>query len=191
MNVVVINLARRPDRLRAFTNRWQATNLDLDFEVFDAVDTGTPAGCLASHIKVLSSFPGPLLVLEDDACFGPEFTPFVEPPRDWRIAWLGGQHLTPPMPVDDMWVRPTYLLRTHAYLVHHPAEVAAWLIATDPPRITPYLAQMPIQQYALKYFTVGQRAEVSDIDGKVRERDEFFQWPYGRYAALKEIQSRR
>ncbi len=178
LNVAVITLARRPERLAAFDARWRSAGHGLGYTVHLGVDTGTAAGCLASHLQVLSSYTTPVLVLEDDACFAPEFDPYVEPPHDWHIAWLGGQHRLPPIAVNDRWTRPRYLVRTHAYIARHPAVIAAWLYAANPPRIDPFLAALPVQQYALKQFTVGQTAGVSDIDGRVRESDEFWNRPF-------------
>ena len=178
LSVAVINLARRPDRLTSFHERWTRSGHGLPYTVHTGVDTGTAQGCLASHLQVLSSYTTPVLVLEDDAVFAADFDPFVEPPGDWRIAWLGGQHRMPPIPVNDRWVRPRYLVRTHAYIARHPAEIGAWLYTANPPRIDPFLAALPVQQYALKTFTVGQRAGVSDIGGRTRVVDEFWNRPF-------------
>lgn len=181
LSVAVINLQRRPERLKAFDRRWRKAGHGLPYDVHDAVDTGDAAGCLASHLQVLSRYTRPVLVLEDDAIFAPAFDPFVTPPGDWWLAWLGGQHRIAPIPVNDRWVRPRYLVRTHAYIARHPAEIGAWLYAANPPRIDPFLAALPIQQYALRTFTVGQAAGTSDIDGRTRNDDEFWNQPFARW----------
>ncbi len=147
LNIAVINLRRRPDRLASFMARWKATgHTAYPLVVHEAVDTGGSEGCLASHIEVLSAYAGPLLVLEDDACFTVNFTPEVNPPGDWEIAWLGGQHCWPPVDVDDTWVKPRYFMRTHGYLVRHPRQIADYLSTANLSAIDPHIAMLPIPQ---------------------------------------------
>lgn len=197
LTVTVINLARRPDRLAGFLSRWRYAAPSLAVTVHQAADRPGqidgqqwPPGhadceqrcwtrpadvaCLASHLGVLDTYSGPLLVLEDDACFAEDFTLDLHPPPDWDVLWLGGQHLAAPTPVDRTWVRPTYLVRTHAYLVRQPAALAAAARAGRIPRMDPYLSHLPGNQYALARHTVGQAAGRSDI-GASRAADEFWQ----------------
>lgn len=107
---VVINLARRTDRLAAFQQRWQVLpgSAGVPLDVFTAIDTGSDLGCLRSHQAVLSAAAAaafdataPLLVLEDDAVFAEQLvlSHLPEPPAGWELAWLGGRHFAPPLPL--------------------------------------------------------------------------------------------
>lgn len=179
LTAVVINLVSRPDRLASFTARWNAANTGRPFHVQPAVaHTNGAIGCLASHLAVLQDHPGPLLVLEDDAVFADNFTLDLPAPPDWQVLWLGGQHRMPPHVYDDTWFRPRYFVRTHAYIVREPAALAARFRAGGWARIDPFLAQIPVAQYALRVHTVGQSAGRSDIDQQLRERDQYWTWPH-------------
>jgi hypothetical protein len=175
LRAVVITLRRRPDRLAAFREKWDRLQLGVPLSTFFAVDGGTgggDAGCKRSHHAVLSRHPGPLLVLEDDACFAPEFTLDLDPPGDWEILWLGAQHHIAPDPVDTVWARPRYQVRTHAYIARDPKRLAAFL--PEMPRLDPYMAQVQMSQYVLRRHTVGQSAGRSDIDQRTRSSDEYW-----------------
>ncbi len=172
LSVAVINLDRRPDRWAAITARWAATGQTLPLRRVSAVDTGTDDGCLASHRRALSLHDGPVLVLEDDACFAPWFTLDLPLPAAWDVLWLGGQHHRRPVPVDDVWARPRYMVRTHAYIARRPAHLAALMAAV--PRMDPHVSMLPLNQFVLYTHAVGQAADVSDIDGRTRERDQYW-----------------
>lgn len=173
MHAVVINLPDRPDRLTAFLHRWHATPATHVPLTVTAGIPGGDDGCLAAHRAALHERTGPLLVLEDDACFTADFTPYLNPPAGWDIAWLGGQHRIRPRPHDDTWLVPTRLVRTHAYLVRHPHAIAALLAGA--PRMDPWLStQDTLTQFVLRKPTVGQCAGISDIDGTVRIHDEYW-----------------
>lgn len=179
-NIAVINLTRRYDRLAAFMQQAQPVLAGIGTPVTAWAAADDPyepdRGCLLSHTRLLSTMDGPLLVLEDDACFAPDFTLDLDPPHDWDILWLGGQHRLAPRPHNAAWVVPTYMVRTHAYIARDPADIAARLIGV--PRLDPYMSTLPVMQYVLKYHTVGQAAGVSDIDGRVRDHDEYWQLRY-------------
>ncbi len=177
VNAVVINLDRRPDRLAAITARWEALDTGVPLQRFPAIDGGD-AGCLASHLAVLSGHEGPLLVLEDDAVFAEHFTLDLTPPQHWDVLWLGGQHRLMPHAHDRTWVRPRYLLRTHAYIARDPGALAECARVRQIPRADPYLSQLPGNQYALARPSVGQAADRSDISGRTREAAQF--WPLRR-----------
>lgn len=140
--IPVVNLARRPERWTAFTDRL-ATVKDWPFrmpERYEAVDgsiVGAPLwlkagpgawGCAQSHLQILQTAMHRgyqrILVLEDDAVFCPDFTArafqYIEAlPANWHQAYFGGQHLRTkvrePKPVNSFVVRPFNVNRTHAY----------------------------------------------------------------------------
>jgi GR25 family glycosyltransferase involved in LPS biosynthesis len=69
----VINLKRRPDRLVSIKN--QMEYVGWEFEIFDAVDTGSYMGCTLSHLGVLTIAKEKgykkVMVIEDDCFFMP------------------------------------------------------------------------------------------------------------------------
>jgi len=174
LSAVVINLADRPQRLRAFQQRWDAAGAPVPLRRQDAVRGGSDAACTASHLAALSAGSGPLVVFEDDACFAPTFTLDLSPPAGWDVLWLGGQHYLPPAPLDEVWARPRHQLRTHAYIARDPQALAAVIRAARVPRMAPYVAQLPLKQFVLRVHTVGQCAGTSDISGDVRIVDQFW-----------------
>ncbi len=136
--VYVINLKRRPDRLRMFFQRVDAC--DWPFErptIYEAIDgdrVGVPAeftqgggayGCRMSHLRILQDClmqdVDSVLILEDDADFRPDFGEAVQDflaklPSDWEGIMFGGQHHAPPEPTGvEGVVRVRYAQRTHAY----------------------------------------------------------------------------
>jgi len=135
--VVVMNLARRPDRLERFRD----SIVDWPFkkpQVFEAVDglaIGAPAGwdkgpgawgCLLSHLRIVSQAITDgvlsLLVLEDDAFpvenFGSLASEFLHKvPQDWDCLMLGAHHLAKPKPLAPGVVRCVLSNRAHAYAV--------------------------------------------------------------------------
>jgi GR25 family glycosyltransferase involved in LPS biosynthesis len=86
-------------------------------------------GCLLSHSRVvedaLRDGVERLLILEDDVIFhrdaGRMLETFMDQvPDDWDQLFLGGQHLSQPVPVAGapFVVRGTSITRAHAYAVH-------------------------------------------------------------------------
>jgi hypothetical protein len=135
--VCVISLARRPDRLEAFRARCPIGGV----EVVEAVDGkvakhpawwkqgGGAWGCYRSHLKIIeeSLHRGHerVLIFEDDATFCDDFVAktdaFIESlPEGWKQAYLGGQHLKPPVPVPGVEgvVAVKNVNRTHAYAIN-------------------------------------------------------------------------
>jgi hypothetical protein len=164
------------DRLAAFTAGWQqhAEHLELPpLHVLEAVELpDRAAGCLASHRGALAALPGPLLVCEDDAVLAPTFRWPLCAPAGWQILWLGGQHRRRPRPVTAGWVTAAGVVRTHCYIAREPGRVAAGLAGA--PRIDPFIAELPVAQYAQQPFSVGQRAGRSTITGDIRTADTYF-----------------
>lgn len=132
--VVVISLARRPDRLDAFYDGLPSDWPLLVPRVFPAVDglaedrpawwKSTPGawGCYRSHLRLvehcLASDIGRVLVLEDDATFVADFAARVDGldvPEDCQQLYLGGQHLATPERGPPGLVVGRNVNRTHAY----------------------------------------------------------------------------
>ncbi len=140
--VVVINLARRPDRLTRFTAATTAGWPFATAERFAAVDghDGPPPpaawahgagawGCLQSHRAVLDAAiadgVGSLLVLEDDAHPAADLPAragafLAAVPADWQCLMLGAEHLARPTPVAPGVLRCATSIRCHAYAVRGP-----------------------------------------------------------------------
>lgn len=132
--VVVISLARRPDRLAEFLERAAAAWPGQEIRVEVAVDgrehappswwktTPGACGCYLSHKKAvaLALLEGVerLLIFEDDATFVPDFPARLAAlpvPGDADWLYLGGQHLRRFEPVAEGLVRGVNVNRTHAY----------------------------------------------------------------------------
>ena len=137
--VYVINLKRRPDRLRTFFQRLEQYGWPFKEPiVYPAIEgdkVGVPPeftqgggayGCRMSHLRILQDClmddVHSVMILEDDAdlCEGfPEkVAEFLEKvPIDWEGIMLGGQHHAPPIPTTiDGVVRVRYAQRTHCYI---------------------------------------------------------------------------
>jgi hypothetical protein len=199
--VIVINLARRPDRLAHFRSRL----VDWPFKQplrFDAVDgTGVVPpvtwdkgrgawGCLLSHRQVLQDAIGDgvrsLLVLEDDAypaeSFSRRAADFVSNlPEDWDGLMFGAQHLTPPRVVSPGMVRCNLANRAHAYAVRGQFMVTLsqfWQNNTIDHCDIVLASLMPrFKVYSPDPLLIGQDTGVSDISG---QREQLRFWPANR-----------
>src|SRR5690606_34575840 len=65
----------------------------------------------------------PILMLEDDAVFVPDFArrfadAMANVPADFDAVWIGGQHRGRKLPHADGVVRATGIHRTHAWIIH-------------------------------------------------------------------------
>ena len=137
--VYVINLKRRPDRLRAFFKRLEQYGWPFKepivYQAIEGDKVGVPPeftqgggayGCRMSHLRILQDClmedVSSVMILEDDAdlCEGfPEkVAAFLEKvPSDWEGIMLGGQHHAPPIATGiDGVVRVRYAQRTHCYI---------------------------------------------------------------------------
>lgn len=189
--VLVIHLTRRRDRLVNFTARWRAAGLGVPVRIVPATDdqatwpAGTPwhgyprgtYGCWDSHVRALRSATGPVLILEDDAVFSPVFAQALADltlPADWQVCHLGGQHLLPPEPFVPGLVRPTRMLRTHAYLAHYPQVLASGLRARRT-HVDFAFGNLPARRYATDPWLVGQDDSPGDITRRAPNGIEFWQ----------------
>ena len=190
LSVACISLPARADRRAALAARWKATREGHRQVVGVPAFEGGDDGCLRSHLLALDCSLSPVLILEDDACFAPDFTLDLLPPADWDVLWLGGQHRTRPIEHDETWVRPTRMMRTHAYIARDPRALAALMRLHAIPRMDPYVAALPLNQYVLRRHTVGQSAGLSDIDGRTRPVDQYWNGKFPEAFALAARRSR-
>ncbi|HTW95250.1 MAG TPA: hypothetical protein VMD30_10675 [Tepidisphaeraceae bacterium] len=186
--VVVVNLARRPQRMAEF---W--ANLGSDwpfarpqrFAAIDGAEVGVPAewkrgagawGCMLSHRQIMRSAIADgidsILVLEDDAVpvrgFGGLAGHFMRRvPDDWDCLMLGGQHLTAPKPIIEGIVQCVCTHRTHAFAVRRrmmPGLLKFWETVTDDHCDIVLAACMGVfKTYAPDPFLIGQSAGFSDV----------------------------
>jgi hypothetical protein len=200
--VFVVNLDRRSDRWAAFRaglpRDWPFRNPER-FPAIDGQAIKPPTwwcegagawGCYRSHVRILENClvhgVESVLVLEDDAVFGDDFTNQVTTflnhvPQDWEMLYLGGQHLqackTPPRQIDDWVYQPYNVNRTHALaikgkkfmqrLYRHLHEWDDW----EPGHhLDHHLGRLHQDRtcriYTPKCWLVGQAAGHSDIAGR-------------------------
>lgn len=186
--VVVVNLARRPQRLQRF---WAALGPDWPFrhpERFEAVDgqavpvpgewkQGAGAwGCMLSHRQVVRSAIADgldsILILEDDASPIPSFATRVPDflarvPADWDCLMLGGQHLRQPIAIGPGIVQCVGTQRTHAFALRRtmmPGLLKFWeTVTNDHCDIVLSACMRFFKAYAPVPFLIGQDAGFSDI----------------------------
>jgi len=138
----VVNLDRRPDRLKSFLSQVPADWPFVKIERFAAIDGrkcprpthwragGGAWGCRASHLAILQQClqdgVKSVLIFEDDAVFCDGFAGKVAKflrnvPDDWGMIYLGGQHLKAkqhhPQQVNKHTYIPYNVNRTHAFAV--------------------------------------------------------------------------
>jgi hypothetical protein len=194
--VVVISLARRPERLAGFER--ELKDMDWPFawpEVFRAVDGnlvpspetwqsgGGAWGCMQSHRQILERAimdgVDKLLVLEDDACLAPEFAERVGAflttvPADWDQLMLGGQHMTgSAVPWSPGIVRCRNCQRTHAYAIRGKFLKDLYRVWSTRQGHCDHIMgplQAGYNVYAPDPFLIGQDRGKSDISGKVNPR---------------------
>jgi hypothetical protein len=197
--VVVISLARRPDRLAGFYARLAGRFDACPYPATDGQEDRPPAwwkttpgawGCYQSHRAVIDYALAidieSILIFEDDATFVPDFTERLaglEVPADCQMLYLGGQHLTRAEPGPPGLVRGRNVNRTHAYAVFgRPAlELLRDHLRPDPALWTArhhidhhyglLHRRRRIAVYAVSPWLCGQAAGVSDVSGRPeRER---------------------
>jgi hypothetical protein len=188
--VVVINLARRPERLARFWSvlgDWPFARPQR-FEAVDGMAVGIPDGwdkgagawgCMLSHRAVLDSAIqdgiGSLLVLEDDAYpvtgFARLAREFLEQvPTDWDCLMLGAQHLQPPLPINGGVVRCVAANRTHGYAVRGRmmTVLSQFWSQTKNDHCDLVLSSLMrhFKAYAPNPLLIGQDAGQSDVTGR-------------------------
>jgi hypothetical protein len=189
--VVVINLARRPERLARLSSRLEGNwpfAAPRRFEAIDGSSIPMPAtwkkgtgawGCLHSHRAVLDTAiadgVSSLLVLEDDAYPVDDLPAKAEfflwlVPQDWDCLMFGAEHLVPPLPVAPGVVRCLTSIRCHAYAVRGammPMLSVFWK-ANQTDHCDLVLASLMghFKAYAPDPLLIGQDRGQSDITGK-------------------------
>jgi GR25 family glycosyltransferase involved in LPS biosynthesis len=122
--VVVINLARRNDRLASITKELNAHNIEFErFEAIDGQELGISgvAACAMSHRAVIEKYKDcqSIFIFEDDAELKPDFALLwdkfiVNLPDDWQMIYLGCNRIES-NPIADGVARLLQGLSTHAY----------------------------------------------------------------------------
>jgi hypothetical protein len=194
--VVLINLKRRPERLKDFRRRQSNKGWPLARpQVFTAVDgdrVGVPTyyqsgggawGCLRSHVTVLerACLDGVqrLLVMEDDVSWDAGVWRQLEAflrnvPDDWEQLMLGGQDLRPAEPLSEQVYRVTGTERTHCYALRGgaiPSLLYHWYpcnVHLD--WVMGRKWQKDHRVYRPANFLFGQAAGPSDISGWDNQR---------------------
>lgn len=193
--VVVINLKRRPGRLKQFQEGIQECQWPfVEPERFEAIDgeivpvpDGWTAGnggwgCMLSHLRVLEKaiIDGvkSILVFEDDAIPSDDFSDrlprFIsELPTNWDAIWLGGQNFGPANVVSENVLEVKNPHRMHAYALRGKALKDAYqkLVSSKTHcdhTLTPWIGQR-YHVYAPRRPLFGQRDGRSDINGKTQK----------------------
>lgn len=179
-SAIVITTSDRSSKQRvaAFHERWDAIDAskELPLTVFMGKVMSSPViGCFTSHRDALLTATSPVLMLEEDALFAPEFTLDVAYPDDAALFYFGGEHMMPPQPYSEGIVLCRKIRRNHGYVVRDPQRIARGL-GTPKGHIDKALTDMHLRTYATSPFTVGQAAGPSLINIKPRSVDEF--WNY-------------
>ncbi len=189
--VVVINLARRADRLSRFSARAERNWPFAPPQRFEAIDglTLTPPpqwkkgagawGCQQSHRKVLDTAiadgVSSLLVLEDDAYPIDNLASqaqrfFASVPDDWNCLMLGAEHLSPPLRIAPGVVRCIASIRCHAYALRGPLMAMLSVFwecnKTDHCDLVLSSLMQHYKTYAPDPLLFGQDAGQSDISPK-------------------------
>ncbi len=205
--VVVINLARRPEKLAAFNIRVASTEWPFPapqrFEAIDGERGTVPAtwrhdpgawGCLESHRTVLREAIRDgvqrLLVLEDDAIFPADFgarlTAFIQSVEAhdpaWELLFVGGQHsgAMPPAVAPGI-ARCMRTGRTHCIAIaghFAPALLAHWEGATGHCDLALWPWGRERRIYAPHpHPIVGQAAGPSDTQGGRHHPEQWWRKP--------------
>jgi hypothetical protein len=199
-DAICISLQRRPERRAEFLKAIKSADWPfvepVFFDAIDANDVGfiPPGwehpgqfGCAMSHKKVLhyaveqqAKSRRPVLIMEDDVIFQEGFKEKIEKflkevPDNWEALMIGGRHPHAPLPVKPGIGRCQFTIETECYCVRGQFLLDVFNLVSNPDNRTPidlilaniirnYNAYCPIPSLA------GQRANPSDIDGKVHPK---------------------
>ena len=173
--VVVINLARRTDRLASITEQLNAHNIEFErFEAFDGQELGVSGvqACVMSHRAVIEKYKDcqSLFIFEDDAKLKPNFSflwdRFItNVPDDWQMLYLGCNRIES-TPVADGVERLLQGIATHAYGVKQAIfdDLIRVSKATNPIDISYMQMQVLVPTYVALPTMFGQFAGFSDIE---------------------------
>lgn len=184
----VLNLARRPDRLKEVSD--QLHREGIEFTRMQGVDgrimplpktekSGSGAyGCRLGHLRILEAAITDKLnvvgVLEDDVVLEEGFTDRLQKalkdvPDDWELLYCGTQHRKTPTPVGPGIVRCVDCHRTHAYIVRGPAIRKLYQIWSNASGHVDHILGKHfknLKAYAIAPPIAGQGASKSDISGR-------------------------
>lgn len=175
MKIVVVNLARRTDRLAEMTA--QSKELDFKFERFEAVEGfGNPYmrngqwGCYQSHKAILERHET-LMVLEDDCVLMPDYKIqlqkcIYELPHDWDMLYLGGWKVHTE-PYSDNLLKAERVLTTHAYIVRDKFTHNLLNEMKNIDKVDVCFARTPGKKFICNPVLAVQRESYSDVENSI------------------------
>jgi hypothetical protein len=175
--VVVINLARRNDRLASITKELNAHNIEFErFEAIDGQELGISgvAACAMSHRAVIEKYKDceNLFIFEDDAELKPDFALLwdkfiVNLPDDWQMIYLGCNRIES-NPIADGVARLLQGVATHAYGAKQSMfdSLIRASKGAEPVDLSYMQLQMSVPVYVAIPSMVGQVAGFSDIENR-------------------------
>ena len=189
-NVFVINLKRRPDRLKEVTTEMQKHN--IQFERFSAIDdinlelSGVKMkrglGCALSHLTIykfmLQRNYKQIAVFEDDVYFHENFNElfpiiYKEVPNDWDLLYLGGNNYQPAQLISTHIEKTTCTYGFHGYLIKRLACIEFYLANRNKElkgeidiAINNYIQYYEMRAYICKPKLAFQKPGYSDIRHK-------------------------
>lgn len=189
----LINLPRRPDRLKAALEEFE--KIGVTPKIVEGVDGHTlplpdgwtagagAYGCSLSHRRIIedtiSAGRNEVIVFEDDVTFVPNFNArfqefMARVPPDWDAVFIGGQHMEPPENVGNGVLKAANVHRTHGYILR--GEYMRFIYqkwASEPGHVDHVWGrhQREWKVYTPDKWLCGQSAGASDISGrKLTER---------------------
>jgi GR25 family glycosyltransferase involved in LPS biosynthesis len=175
--VIVINLARRSDRLANIAKQLDAYGIEFErFEAIDAQDLGISGAqaCAMSHCGVFEKYKDAsnIFIFEDDAeltlDFNQQWNTFIDNlPDDWQMIYLGCNKIGFEKPINGV-ARLLAGIATHAYGAKQ--SMFKSLIraskGAEPVDLSYMQLQMSVPVYVAIPSMVGQVAGFSDIENR-------------------------